>query len=135
MAKNVRRAEDIQLIVGGNFTPDSLGPEVYNNVVARVQADPDGYLDQFEMQFLGQNFDALTQSRLHIPTFLRLLADVAPDRVKDVSDRLLQQYNAVLVIYDSTDDKQALARIIPEETWHLSQRLYRRRLELQSLTH
>lgn len=133
MSDNVQQIQDVKLIVGGSFTPDSLGPDYFNNVIARVQADPGGYLDQFETLFLGDNFNALVQSRLHLPAFLRLLADLEPERVKTLINRLLQQYNAVLVIYDTAADKQALAALIPEETWHMSQRLHRRRLELQNL--
>lgn len=133
MAQTTQRTEDIYMVVGGNFTPDSLGPETYDALVARVQADPRGYLDRFEKLFLGQSFDALAQSRLHLPAFLRLLADVEPERVKGLASRLLHQYNAVLVLYDSASDKQALATVVPEETLRLSQRLHRRRLDLESL--
>jgi hypothetical protein len=133
MTKNTSQLQDIQLIVGGNFTPDSLGPEEYNDVVNRVQANPQEYFDHFERLFLAQNFDAMTQSRLHLPAFIRLLIEVEPERAKAVAGQLLQQYNAVLVLYDSAVDKQALSNVISEDIWHLSQRLHRRRLELQIL--
>jgi hypothetical protein len=125
--------DDIFMMVGGHFNPASVGPESFNQVVERIRSQSDEYLDTFETLFLGPKFDALTQSRLHLPSFLRRLADEAPDRVQAIATRLLNQYNAVLVIYDDATDKNALYQLLPEESVNLFHRLDDHRRELRDL--
>jgi hypothetical protein len=125
--------DDIHIIVGGNFTPDSLGPEVYHEILTRARSRAKEYIEVFESLFLGPNFDAIAQSRLHLPAFLKLLVDIEPDLVRAAADRLLKQYNAVLVVYDNARDRRALLELLPEETRRLSRRLERRRMGLQDL--
>lgn len=124
---------DLLLVIGGNFTPDHLGPEAYAEVVARVRKQPEVFLSAFESLALGANFDALTLSRLHPVVLFKLLVSVAPGRVRQTVERLQKQLDAVLVVYDSASDKQALAQLLPESTMRLSQRLEQCRRELQEL--
>lgn len=124
---------DVLLVIGGNFTPDHLGPEGYAEVVARVRKQPEVYLSTFESMALGANFDALTLSRLHPEALLKQLAGFAPGRVQQTVERLQKQLDAVLVVYDSASDKQALAQLLPESTIRLAQRLEQCRRELQEL--
>lgn len=124
---------DVLLVVGGNFTPDHLGPEAYAEVVARVRKQPEVYLSTFESLALGANFDALTLSRLHPVVLFKLLVGVAQSRMRQTVERLQKQLDAVLVVYDSASDKQALAQLLPESTVRLSQRLEQCRRELQEL--
>ena len=133
-AGNVSKAEeDITLIVGGHFTPDALGPDVYDAVVARAKGHADAYLDVFESMYLGPKFDAELQSRLYLPSFLQLVYTSSPDRTRQAASRLLKQYDAILVVYDNASDKQALFKLLPDETVRLLQRLDIRRKELQEL--
>jgi hypothetical protein len=125
--------EDIELIVGGHFTPDAFGPEVYNAVIGRVKASSGKYLDAFESLFLSRNFDPVAQSELYLPTFLRLASAGSPERVKEDAGRLLKLYTAVLVVYDNAPDKEALFKLLPEEAVRLVQRLDTRRKELRPL--
>src|SRR5205807_2651911 len=106
---------DIWTIVGGDFSPDSLGPERYEAMIARVRSRAGDYLNLLESLFLGPNFDAVMQSRLYLPSFLKLVADVEPERVRATAERLLKQINAVLVVYDNVTDKEALFKLLPEE--------------------
>lgn len=124
---------DLLLVISGNFTPDHLGPETYAEVVARVRKQPEDFLVTFESLALGTNFDALTLSRLHPVVLFKLLVGVAPDRVRQTVERLQKQLDAVLVVYDSAGDKQALAQLLPESTMRLSQRLEQCRRELLEL--
>ena len=124
---------DIRIIVGGNFTPDSLSPDTYNEILSRVRTFAKDYLERFELVYLGSNFDAISQSRLHLPTFLKLLVDVEPDLVRKTAAQLLKQLNAVMVIHDEVGNKQVLFNLLSEETVNLSRRLEQRRIQLQEL--
>lgn len=124
---------DILTIVGGNFTPVSLGPETYQAILDRAHARAKEYINRFEALFLGANFDALLQSRLHLPAFLELLADSEPNAVRATAASLLKQYDAVLVVYDEVKDKQALYDLLPEDSMRMFQRLESRRRSLQLL--
>lgn len=125
--------EDVLLIVGGHFTPASLGPQAYEEIRNRARSRSGEYLDAFESLFLGSKFDALLQSRLLLPTLLELLADIEPVRVRTIAEQLLKQYDAVLVLYDEVKNKKALFDLLPEETVRQSQRLDERRIELRAL--
>jgi hypothetical protein len=124
--------QDMHVMVGGGFTPASLGPEQYDEILARARAHADAYLDVFEERFLGPGFDAKQQSELQLPHVLGLLADAAPDRVRDYADRLVRQYEAVLVVYDDAD-QQALPGVLSDAGMSLLYRLDDRRRELQRL--
>jgi hypothetical protein len=124
---------DIRTIVQGNFTPDALGPEKYDQVIKRARAQPGEYVDVFERLYLGANFDALAQSRLYLPAFLKIIADRDPERAQAAARRLLKQYDAVLLVYDEVKYKPALFDLLPEETVRMLQSLEARRAELRSL--
>lgn len=125
--------EDIRLIVGGKFTPDSVGSEVYDEVWTRALSQSSAYLDVFEDLFVGVNFDPLAQIRQYIPTFLRRLAAEEPARVEEITKQLLKQYEAILVVYDSAPEKAELFQLLPEETVRLMQRLNQWRDDLNRL--
>jgi len=133
--------DDILIIVGGHFTPDALGPEVYDEMRARAQARAEEYLDVFESLFLDSSLDAATLSRLHLPAFLKLLSNAAPERVRQIADRLLQRHETTGT--DRAEDLRAKALPQPlsetepgpepEADKRATQRLERRRIELQEL--
>jgi hypothetical protein len=124
--------DDLSVMVGGGFTPASLGPDAYDEMLARARAHADAYLDAFEARFLGPGFDAKQQSNLQLPLVLQLLSDAAPERTRDLAERLLRQYDAVLVVHDAAD-AQALANVLPDDAMSLLYRLDDRRRELQRL--
>jgi hypothetical protein len=124
---------DILLIIGGDFTPASMGPDAFNQVLARARAQASEYLDAFERLFLGTKFDAQAQSRLYLPTFLGYLRESAPERVRTLAAHLLKLYEAVLVVFDQIPDKAELDRLLPSETANYLVRLNDRRLELKQL--
>lgn len=125
--------QDIQLMIGGGFTPDSLGPSDYAATIARAQAQASAYLETFESLYMGVHFDALRQSNLHADVLLRIVRDVEPELTRAVINRLLNQYNAVLVLFDSLENKEALLAQVPEDMQRLSVRLDRRRANLRDL--
>ncbi|HET9179991.1 MAG TPA: hypothetical protein VFQ24_16675 [Terriglobia bacterium] len=125
--------KDILEIVGGNFSPDSVGPDRYAAIVSRVRSQAAEYLNVLESLFLGTNFDAVAHSELYIPAFLMMVADVEPDRVRSVARQLVKQFDSVLVIHDAIKDKQALFQALPPETTLMARRLEQRRTQLKNL--
>jgi hypothetical protein len=125
--------DDIRRIVGGHFTPDSYGPDIYNAIVARARGQAVVYIDVFESIYLSANFDAQAQSRLYLPSFLQLVFPSSPERTRLAATQLLKLYDAVMVIYDAAKNKDALLRLLPEETVRMLQRLDSRRKELRDL--
>ncbi len=126
-------AKDIELIVGGNFTPTAIGLEEYDAVLARVRARPLDALRVFESLYLGLRFDAIKQSHWYLPSFLKHLKDRAPEEVTLVAQNLLRQYNAILIIYDHSKNKEALFRQLPDEIVRTINRLEDRRTALRLL--
>lgn len=128
-----RIKDDVLTMIGGHFTPASLGPAGYEEILARARARANEYLDVFESLFLGPNFDAVHQSNLHLPVLLKSLADAAPERVNALAKQLLKQYDAVLAFHDAVTDRAALFQLLSEDMVRLSQRLDSRRMELRQL--
>lgn len=125
--------DDITLMVSGHFTPDAIGPEAYDAVVARSRANVSAYLDAFESRFLGAEFDALAQSDLLLPTMLEVLHDAAPVPVARTAERLLRHYDGALALFDRAPDRSALMRVLGEDTTHLATRLDDQRRALSAL--
>lgn len=125
--------EDIDLIVGGHFSPDSLSPEVYEATLARARARSEESLRAFAARFTGLNFDAPAQSTLYLPSFLQYLRPVQPDTVIRIAAYLGRMYSSALLVYDAAPDKKALLATVPEETTRVIQRLVARRAELAEL--
>jgi hypothetical protein len=130
LAEDVVRS-DLNLIVGGRFNIDEIGPDAYNEVLARLQAHPAAYLNAVESSFLGARFDALMQSRLHVPRLFELLEGSGP-QARELARAMLRHYEAALVIYDQVESRDALAQVLPEETVNLLVRLDDRRRTLQA---
>jgi hypothetical protein len=125
--------EYLRLMVSGRFVADHLGADVVKEVGDRARANATAYLDVFERLFLEPDFDAFAHSDLRIPAFLTFMVDVEPARVRSLAEKLVSRYNAVLVIYDSVADKEALRGVLPMDTLNLSIRLDRQRAALRNL--
>lgn len=126
--------QDISLIVSGNFTPDSVGPDTYNAVVERARENVGAYLAVFESQFLGEYYDPLTQSELYPTALLEVVSPADPDAVQAMAGRLMRQYDTTLVLFDRAPDADVLAEVFDEDTVHMAVRLDDRRRQLRSLT-
>lgn len=88
--------QDIELIVGGSFDPDHIGPTAYQQIVQRVRAAPDQYLQAFERRFLRQGVDPLDLADLYLPAFLELLADRAPQQIQALGARLAAVFSSAI---------------------------------------
>jgi len=126
-------AADVQLMVGGNFTPDALGP-AHEQTLARVRAAADRYLKVFEQLYLARPMDVNQHSNLYLGTFLRALADVAPDKVATLARRLVQQTDTALAARGGAAGGPAASEGVAEETSRMLDRVEMRQRELRSLT-
>ncbi len=125
--------EDILTIVGGNFNALSLGLQVYEEILARTRGNADLYLNEFQGLFLGERFDPILQSSLHLPYFLGLMAEDEPARVKTLTNQLLKQYNAVMAFHDAVEDRAALHQVLPENVIRMTNRFESRRTEFKNV--
>lgn len=129
---DTQRQADIRAIVGGNFTGDALG-RTYDQILARLTAAPGAYLDTFEHMFLRGPPRLAELSRLFLPSFLKRLAPHAPDRVRDISRRLLGQVETSARVVDQMVEQAGEADQVPEQTAVLAEDLGARRRELAAL--
>lgn len=124
---------DLHMIVGGNFSIDALGHE-HTEILKRVRAAPLAYLDAFERLFVARGSLRQDQSNLFLPSFLKLVADVAPDRVRSLATRLLGQYDAALSIADHAIEHDPNAmEALPERTSRMIRHMDQRRRQLRVL--
>jgi hypothetical protein len=125
--------QDLMLMVQGNFTPDALSPDRYQEVLRRARARPKPYLDAFETRYVTIPIDPAAHSSLHLAVALRVLSDGDRARVQAIARRLARQYDAVLLVHDEAKDKAAVLALLSEETARMLQRLHARRAELRAL--
>jgi hypothetical protein len=57
------------MIVGGKFTPDSIGPDAYERTIAAVRADPAAHIAAFRALFLSRRPNARHSPISISPTF------------------------------------------------------------------
>lgn len=89
-AQAERIRADLLLMTGGNFTPDSMGPEVYAATVERARARASAYLDALDALLENPEIPEAALAVLNTPGFLHLLRDVAPERVRESAVRWLE---------------------------------------------
>jgi len=126
-------SQDILMIVGGAFNPAAVGPEKYEATLARIRSQQAAYLDAFEAMFLGTKFDPQTQSSLYLAAFLNYLKDVDPERVRAITENLLKQYDAILIVFDQVAEKSMLDQLLPSGSTDFLLRLNDRREALRRL--
>jgi hypothetical protein len=80
--------QDIAIIVGGSFSPDHIGPAAHQEIVRRVRAAPDQYVQSFERRFLHPGVDPLDLADLYLPAFLQILAERAPQQIQALATRV-----------------------------------------------
>lgn len=107
--------QDVRMIVGGNFTPDALGPETYAATRARAESDPERYLQVAQRLFMGPAFDARQHADLHLPLLLKLTSVSAPELTREVAVRLVREYEDSLERLPGGDPLEAPDRFTPSE--------------------
>jgi hypothetical protein len=115
---------DLWTVVSGHFTPDSVGPDRYEELLSRVRARAAEYLDLAESLFLGDAFDAALHSELHVPRLLAVVRDTEPERARVMAEQLITRIDA------ATADTAALTDAGPEEADRIAQLLHQRQAQL-----
>lgn len=123
----------IELLTDGHFSAKSAGPDAYQAVVETVRSHPDEALAEFTATFLGAAFDPQRHARVFPETLLKVLREVAPDRVRQVAESLLRHYDGVLLIYDRSADKEAVLANLPDDAKFAAVRLLQRRAQLRAM--
>jgi hypothetical protein len=80
---------DLFLMTGGDFSPDSVGPEVYDATVGRARERANDYLDLLDALLEDPEVPEAVLAELRIPALLHLLREVAPERVRESAARWL----------------------------------------------
>lgn len=87
--------KDIELVVGGSFSPDHIGPEAHQQLQNRIHAAPKRYLQTFVKMFLGTNAAQKGDGTVpYFATFLELIAKDLPQDANHVATRLIAQLNS-----------------------------------------
>lgn len=124
---------DVQLIVGGNFTPDCLGPEKYERVKNSARDRAEDYLAVFDHMYLSERYDAAQVSELYLPSFLELVKDKSPEHTRRSAEALRTRYDAALISHDAATDRERFMELLADEPQRLLQRVRTKRLELDAL--
>jgi hypothetical protein len=125
-------AADLQLMAGGNFTPDALGP-VYRETVDRVRSLPAGYLQVFKELYVARPMDLDRHADLYLANPLRILAKLQPQPVKVIVQTLLQQMSAAVATRSGRGGLATASEAVSDDTRQMLQRVDMRQRELQSL--
>jgi hypothetical protein len=133
ISRPAARESDIQLIVGGNFTPDALSPDVYDSIIGRVNRWPTQYLASFRDMFVKRRLDPDTYSRLHLGHFLGLVAAKRPEEVRQTARELQAIYDGILSSHGQTLEASAQFKSPRNDDEGVLQRLHIRRTELAEL--
>ena len=127
------RESDIQLIVGGNFTPDALSPEVYENIIGRVNSRPAEYLATFRDMFVKRHLGPDVYSRLHLGRFLGIVAAQRPKEARQTVRELQRIYDGILSSHGHSPEQPADFKSPQSDDEGVLQRLQIRRSELSEL--
>lgn len=71
----------VRLIVGGNFTPDALGP-AHAAILNAVRENPREHFRAFERLFLSREPGRRTLTELFLPAFLTIISEYLPNEAK-----------------------------------------------------
>ncbi len=105
---------DVRTIIGGMFSPDHLGPDVYSEILSRAHADSATYVVAL-IEVVGDSPDAMWLSSIYAAHLLELLREYTP--VAHAAERLLALHRA------STRPQSA------DESWNARMNTRIRRLE------
>ncbi len=124
---------DVRTIVGGDFTPDCLGPEKYERIKNSARNRAEDYLTVFDHMYLSERYDAAQVSELYLPSFLELVKDRAPEHTRRSAEALRTRYDAALISHDAAVDRDRFMKLLADEPQRLLQRVRTKRIELDAL--
>lgn len=104
---------DLGLMIGGQFAPDHLGPERYQEILDRGGTRPELYLGVLVERVVGAAPDAGWLSSMHVPYLVELLGERAPETARIAARRLLPLHEAALRASTPApaDDEHRAARL------------------------
>lgn len=124
---------DIRIIIGGNFSADALGSDIYNATLFRIKNKSPEYLKTFKEAFSVSTLNISTISSLLTPTFLSLLNKETVG-LEDIASEWLQAYNAILLTKNEKIIQKEIFSNKPEskmEAENLIKRIKLRKLEME----
>lgn len=125
---------DLRAVLGGSFSADDLAGGLYDEITARVNASPGLYVEAFERDYLGANFDPRTHARIFPTALVELLrTGGAEAEYRALGEALLRHYSGALMVFDDATDTEALAAALPERSMRLLAGLDSRRQWLRAV--
>ena len=105
---NMSPASRVLRIVGGNFSPDALGP-AYNRTIEAVRAAPGPHLAAFEQLFLRQPLSNERLGELDPATFLAIVMPLMPQEARRVAAAVAERFGAAArdresAFYEATEE-------------------------------
>jgi len=94
----------VQLIAGGNFTLDALGP-VYTDSLAAIAADPQAHFRAFERLYLTARPDRQALTELFLPAVLKHLAPHLPHETRRAARALLARSRSLAQAQETALDE------------------------------
>lgn len=76
--------ERVRLIIGGNFSLDSLGP-AYRQAIEAVRREPEAHLEAFERIFVSGPLSQAHIGELDPAALLAIVRPLLPDRVRQLA--------------------------------------------------
>ena len=125
--------KDIRTMVGGHFTADALGEQVYDAIMSRARSSPQGYIAMFKSLFLEQAIAPAKYAALHLPSFLHFMALSAPDEVRVIADQMVARYDTMLADLGDVRAPETASVAARRDAPPLMRRLLERRKQLQAL--
>lgn len=104
---------DLDVMIGGNFSPDHLGPQAYDELLARALAHADAYAQRLSSRHAERARSEPVYADLHVAAALAVLSPRAPERAAS-SARTLHDAFFVLLQQPALDERQR--RRIREQT-------------------
>jgi hypothetical protein len=99
---------DIELVVGGSFAADHIGPGHHAEVVTRIRTDAAAYLARFDALFLQGDAPDPARLALHLPRLLELSAEGDAGAAGAMALRLRRAYPLAMQM---TSDPDLRARL------------------------
>ena len=115
LGRHMTRTErDVLHIIGGMFSPDHLGPDVYEQILARAKANASAYV-QMLLRVVGDTPDPVWLASLHVPHLLTVLREDTD--VRAAARELLEVHEVVAATPPTDRDEYWSVRMEERVRW------------------
>ncbi len=114
-SRNVFREQaldDIRTAAGGNFSTAHLMPDVYNQILRRIQSNGKLYNQLIQEWYFSSEFSASTRAHFYIPETLEITAQTDAPGSLILVKKLKSEVAASLFVYDKIKDKDKLSKLL-----------------------